>query len=61
MTSNELVKILTRRLGRRIKVCHINPIAEELGKSKRLMHENQFTSCYYWDEGEIELVVNKLK
>lgn len=60
MTSTEFARILTKKLKRKIKVCHIEPIASNLGKVKKAMFIGQNPLRYYWDESEIELVINEL-
>lgn len=60
MTTTKLASILTVKLKRRVRSKEINLIAETLGKVKKRKTHGQSMACYYWNESEIETVINKL-
>ena len=60
MTTTKLASILTVKLKRRVRSKEIDLIAESLGKVKQRKTHGQSMACYYWNESEIETVINKL-
>ena len=60
MTTTKLASILTVKLKRRVRSKEIDLIAESLGKVKQRKTHGQAMACYYWNETEIETVINKL-
>lgn len=60
MSTTELALLLRPKLKRMIRAGELNAIAESLGKVKQRKTHGQSMACYYWNENEIETVINKL-
>ena len=61
MNTTSLSQFLTVKLQRRTRASELDTIADRLEKSKKgAKTHGQSMACYYWNESEIELVINEL-
>ena len=54
--SNEVAKLLTVKLKRRVRASHIDEAAEKMGKDKITLYSSQTNKTFYFDDSEIEQI-----
>jgi hypothetical protein len=60
MSSTDLARKLRTKVHRLVRACELDEIAKQLGKQKTLQHDYQTRTAYYWNESEIQKVIELL-